>query len=149
MKNRGVSLIEVIIYISLVIITFFLSFNTFFKLLEKQKLRKDIFEIVSTFRKYQKKSEINGIYIPIFIDLENNEIFFDKKTIKLSEEFKYLSKNKDENISFERYFTNKGNLNKGFSILIYNKKNRLMAEISFDNSNSLEYPIINVKGIKL
>ncbi|WP_064612468.1 hypothetical protein [Streptobacillus moniliformis] len=85
----------------------------------------------------------------IYFDLEKKEIFFDENSFKLSDEFTYLSKNKVEKDNFERYFTENGNLNRGFNLLILNKSGNLLAEISVDNSNSISYPIITVKGIKI
>ncbi|WP_156300029.1 pilus assembly FimT family protein [Streptobacillus canis] len=149
MKNRGITLIEVVIYISLILITFFLSSRSYLRFLEKEKLKKEVIEITSVFRKYQKRSEILEEYIPIYFDLENREILFGKSRINLSKDFKYLSKNKSESDNFERYFTKKGNLNKGFTLIILDKSGKLLAEISFDNSNSLSYPVINVKGVSI
>ncbi|CAM3113568.1 pilus assembly FimT family protein [Streptobacillus ratti] len=149
MKNRGITLIEVIVYISLILVTFFISSKSYRFILEKERLKKEVVEITSSFRKNQKKSEIYGEYIPIYFDLEKKEIFFGKNNLKLSDEFIYLSKNKSDIANFERYFTENGNLNRGFNLLILNKSGNLLAEISFDSSNSISYPVITVKGIKL
>ncbi len=149
MKNRGITLIEVIVYISLILITFFISSKSYHVILEKQRVKKEIVEITSLFRKKQKESEIYGKYMSIYFDLEKKEIFFDENSFKLSDEFTYLSRNKVEKDNFERYFTENGNLNRGFNLLILNKSGNLLAEISVDNSNSISYPIITVKGIKI
>ncbi|WP_073507912.1 pilus assembly FimT family protein [Streptobacillus notomytis] len=149
MKNRGITLIEVIIYISLILFTFFISSKSYRAILEKQKLKKEIIEITSLFRKNQKISEIYGKHISMYFDLENKEIYFGKTSLKLSDEFTYLSKNKYKNNNFERYFTEYGNLNKGFNLIILNKSGNIIAELSFDSSNSISYPVITVKGINL
>ncbi|WP_064612467.1 pilus assembly FimT family protein [Streptobacillus moniliformis] len=55
MKNRGITLIEVIVYISLILITFFISSKSYHVILEKQRVKKEIVEITSLFRKKTKR----------------------------------------------------------------------------------------------
>lgn len=142
--KKGFSLIELIVAMIIFLILFSFSYTIYSKYLNKVILDKMTVELVINFKKYQKFSYINKKRIKIRVDLESRKIIIDNNLINLSNRFNYSSNNKVDKLIFYREFTEKGNINKGFSINIYKDK-KLIRSIVFNTINALSYPKIEVR----
>lgn len=148
MKKRGVSFVELVIYLHIVLIINFFAYSSYIKYVDKNKLEKEIVLITTVFKKYQKYSKINEKEVNIYFDLEKKNIFFDENRVNLNQKYNYKSKNKLDDLKFKRRLNKNGNLSKGFTILIYDSKFNKLAEISFNSVNAMSYPIVSVRKEK-
>lgn len=143
-KNRGFTLIELVFFMFLVSFTIIGIYFTYSNYIEKTNLDRNIMQVISLFKKYEKDSYLNNKINYIYFDLENRIIFFEKDTVFLNSSYFYTSKNISDKSKFSRYFTEKGNINKGFTIVI-KKREKIIREVSFDSINGIYTPIIRVR----
>lgn len=143
--KRGFTLIELIVVVVFMLSTtfLFLSFNNdFFK---KKILNNTILILNSNIRKANllSKDKHNVIvkldFIEKSIDVNNDKIFLNK-------EFEYITKSTNEK-NRKKYMLSfkNGILNKSFSIIIFDKKGKVLKEISYLNTSYTRGLIIHVK----
>ena len=138
--NKGFTLIEVLVYMSIVAILFtIISVN-----MQNQKMKQD-FAVekrnISMFvRKIQQYAQQNRKEYILDFQISKKTVFFmeevngkkdiiDKMTI--SGNISYMTNNTDRNADFIRRTTNEGNFERGFSIYLLNKKgNKIYYRIS-------------------
>ena len=156
--NRGFTLIEVLVYMSVVAILFtIVSVN-----MQNQKMKQD-FAVekrnISMFvRKIQQYAQQNRKEYILDFQISKKTVFFmeevngkkdiiDKMTI--SGNISYMTNNTDRNADFIRRTTNEGNFERGFSIYLLNKKgNKIYYRISTNTINAAKYPIISIYRAK-
>lgn len=143
--KRGFTLIELIVVVVFMLSTtfLFLSFNNdFFK---KKILNNTILILNSNIRKANllSKDKHNVIvkldFIEKSIDVNNDKIFLNK-------DFEYITKSTNEK-NRKKYMLSfkNGILNKSFSIIIFDKKGKVLKEISYLNTSYTRGLIIHVK----
>lgn len=143
--KRGFTLIELIVVVVFMLSTTFLFLrfnNDFFK---KKILNNTILILNSNIRKANllSKDKHNVIvkldFIEKSIDVNNDKIFLNK-------EFEYITKSTNEK-NRKKYMLSfkNGILNKSFSIIIFDKKGKVLKEISYLNTSYTRGLIIHVK----
>ena len=140
MKNRGNTLIELLIFISFIMATTILVNTKYVSLLEKKKLEKQNLLLISTFKVKFIECKNQSIYF----NFNDKYIKFDDEKLLLDDIYEYESKNKEDKKEFKREITKNCNLDKPFTIVTLNNKGKL-SEISFNSINALEKPIIEVR----
>ncbi len=140
MKNRGNTLIELLIFISFIMATTILVNTKYVSLLEKKKLEKQNLLLISTFKVKFIECKNQSIYF----NFNDKYIKFDDEKLLLDDIYEYESKNKEDKKEFKREITKNCNLDKPFTIVIFNNKVKL-SEMSFNSINALEKPIIEVR----
>ena len=156
--NKGFTLIEVLVYMSIVAILFtIISVN-----MQNQKMKQD-FAVekrnISMFvRKIQQYAQQNRKEYILDFQISKKTVFFmeevngkkdiiDKMTI--SGNISYMTNNTDKNADFIRRTTNEGNFERGFSIYLLNKKgDKIYYRISTNTINAAKYPIISIYRAK-
>ena len=157
-RNKGFTLIEVLVYMSVVAILFtIISVN-----MQNQKMKQD-FAVekrnISMFvRKIQQYAQQNRKEYILDFQISKKTVFFmeevngkkdiiDKMTI--SGNISYMTNNTDKNADFIRRTTNEGNFERGFSIYLLNKKgDKIYYRISTNTINAAKYPIISIYRAK-
>lgn len=140
MKNRGNTLIELLIFISFIMATTILVNTKYVSLLEKKKLEKQNLLLISTFKVKFIECKNQSIYF----NFNDKYIKFDDEKLLLDDIYEYESKNKEDKKEFKREITENCNLDKPFTIVTLNNKGKL-SEMSFNSINALEKPIIEVR----
>ena len=140
MKNRGNTLIELLIFISFIMATTILVNTKYVSLLEKKKLEKQTLLLISTFKVKFIEFKNQSIYF----NFNDKYIKFDDEKLLLDDIYEYESKNKEDKKEFKREITKNCNLDKPFTIVTLNNKGKL-SEMSFNSINALEKPIIEVR----
>ena len=140
MKNRGNTLIELLIFISFIMVTTILVNTKYVSLLEKKKLEKQNLLLISTFKVKFIECKNQSIYF----NFNDKYIKFDDEKLLLDDIYEYESKNKEDKKEFKREITKNCNLDKPFTIVTLNNKGKL-SEMSFNSINALEKPIIEVR----
>lgn len=140
MKNRGNTLIELLIFISFIMATTILVNTKYVSLLEKKKLEKQNLLLISTFKVKFIECKNQSIYF----NFNDKYIKFDDEKLLLDDIYEYESKNKEDKKEFKREITKNCNLDKPFTIVTLNNKGKL-SEMSFNSINALEKPIIEVR----
>ena len=140
MKNRGNTLIELLIFISFIMATTILVNTKYVSLLEKKKLEKQNLLLISTFKVKFIECKNQSIYF----NFNDKYIKFDDEKLLLDDIYEYESKNKEDKKEFKREITKNCNLDKPFTIVTFNNKGKL-SEMSFNSINALEKPIIEVR----
>ena len=156
--NKGFTLIEVLVYMSVVAVLFtIISVN-----MQNQKMKQD-FAVekrnISMFvRKIQQYAQQNRKEYILDFQISKKTVFFmeevngkkdiiDKMTI--SGNISYMTNNTNRNADFIRRTTNEGNFERGFSIYLLNKKgNKIYYRISTNTINAAKYPIISIYRAK-
>ena len=156
--NKGFTLIEVLVYMSVVAILFtIVSVN-----MQNQKMKQD-FAVekrnISMFvRKIQQYAQQNRKEYILDFQISKKTVFFmeevngkkdiiDKMTI--SGNISYMTNNTDRNADFIRRTTNEGNFERGFSIYLLDKKGeKIYYRISTNTINAAKYPIISIYRAK-
>ena len=156
--NRGFTLIEVLVYMSVVAVLFTIVSIS----MQNQKMKQD-FAVekrnISMFvRKIQQYAQQNRKEYILDFQISKKTVFFmeevngkkdiiDKMTI--SGNISYMTNNTDRNADFIRRTTNEGNFERGFSIYLLNKKgNKIYYRISTNTINAAKYPIISIYRAK-
>ncbi|CAM3461073.1 hypothetical protein PSHO110982_03925 [Pseudostreptobacillus hongkongensis] len=140
MKNRGNTLIELLIFISFIMATTILVNTKYVSLLERKKLEKQNLLLISTFKVKFIECKNQSIYF----NFNDKYIKFDDEKLLLADIYEYESKNKEDKKEFKREITKNCNLDKPFTIVTLNNKGKL-SEMSFNSINALEKPIIEVR----
>lgn len=156
-KNRGFTLVEVMVYISIFTMIFYISMAGIKSHKEKEIFRIEKIKISQFIRKIQQYSQYEKkVYILDFKISENKMYFINgnkKREIleerELSKEISYMTNNKEKNLDFVRETTEEGNFQRGFSVYLLNKKgNKIYYRISTNTINSAKYPIISIYRAK-
>ena len=154
-KKRGFTLVEVLVYISIFMLLFFVVTNNFEKRKEQQQFTIQKRNISQFIRKIQQYSQYNKKEYELHFKISENMIYFiDKNEIidklQISKDISYMTNNKEKNIDFIRKTTNECNFEKGFTIYLLNKKgDKIYYRISTNTINAAKYPIISIyKGKK-
>lgn len=154
-KIRGFTLIECIIYISIVLILFSFTIGNINKNREKQIFLNEKRNISQFIRKVQQYSQYNKKEYIIDFQISEYKVHFSEEnkeiidTLLISNNISYMTNNKNKNENFQRKTTNEGNFEKGFSIFLLNKKgDKIFYKISTNTINSLKYPIISIYKAK-
>ncbi|WP_156285970.1 hypothetical protein [Oceanivirga salmonicida] len=129
--NKGFNFIELVIVMFLITFSIFISYVTYYNIVNRIQSYKVKIEIISI---------INSKYKEINFNLENKKIFAGGKMIKLNDRFNYESKNISN--TFTRTFNENGNLDKGFTILIKDKNNKILQTIIYNTNSGLDIPIL-------
>ena len=140
MKNRGNTLIELLIFISFIMATTILVNTKDVSLLERKKLEKQNLLLISTFKVKFIECKNQSIYF----NFNDKYIKFDDEKLLLADIYEYESKKKEDKKEFKREITKNCNLDKPFTIVTLNNKGKL-SEMSFNSINALEKPIIEVR----
>ena len=153
-KSSGFTLVEVLLYISIVAILFLAISNNLQKQKQLQEFAIQKRNISSFIRKIQQYAQYNKkIYTLDFKISEKTAYFLDnvkgKKEIidklKISDNLSYMTNNSNKNADFLRNTTNEGNFEKGFSIYLLDKKGeKIYYRISTNTINAAKYPIISI-----
>ncbi|WP_314011172.1 hypothetical protein [Pseudostreptobacillus hongkongensis] len=133
-------MIELLIFISFIMATTILVNTKYVSLLEKKKLEKQNLLLISTFKVKFIECKNQSIYF----NFNDKYIKFDDEKLLLDDIYEYESKNKEDKKEFKREITKNCNLDKPFTIVIFNNKVKL-SEMSFNSINALEKPIIEVR----
>ena len=132
-KNGGFTLVEVLVYISIITILFTIVFNILQNQRQKQEFTIQKRNISQFIRKIQQYAQYNKKeYILDFRISENIAYFVDKENgkediigkLEISKNISYMTNNNDKNADFKRKTTNEGNFEKGFSIYLLDKKGK-------------------------
>ena len=157
-KSSGFTLVEVLLYISIVAILFLAISNNLQKQKQLQEFAIQKRNISSFIRKIQQYAQYNKkIYTLDFKISEKTAYFLDnvkgKKEIidklKISDNLSYMTNNSNKNADFLRNTTNEGNFEKGFSIYLLDRKGeKIYYRISTNTINAAKYPIISIYRAK-
>ena len=78
----------------------------------------------------------------IVFNLDNNKIEYIGNTLKLDDRFIYETNNVEHN--FTRKITKKGNLDRGFTIIIKDKKSKKIYDrLSYNTTNGLNIAVLS------
>ena len=158
-KNNGFTLVEVLIYMTILTILFTAVINGLDRRREQQDFAIQKRNISQFIRKIQQYSQYNRKkYILDFRISENTVYFIDDENGKeiiidrmpISRNISYMTNNKDKNKDFTRNTTVEGNFEKGFSIYLLNRKGKkIYYRISTNTINAAKYPIISIYRAKV
>lgn len=94
---------------------------------------------------HKKKSLVDDKEYNIRFNLDNSQIDYINNTLKLDDVFLYECKNSSNN--FTRTMTKKNNLDKGFTIIIKDKKSKKIYDtITYNTTNGLNLAVLNHEG---
>ncbi|QUB95598.1 type II secretion system protein [Leptotrichia sp. oral taxon 218] len=157
-KSNGFTLVEVLLYISIIAILFLAISNNLQKQKQLQEFAIQKRNISGFVRKIQQYAQYNKkVYTLDFKISEKMAYFLDnvkgKKEIidklKISDNLSYMTNNSNKNADFLRNTTNEGNFEKGFSIYLLDKKGeKIYYRISTNTINAAKYPIISIYRAK-
>ena len=141
MKNKGFSLIEVVIVISISLISIYSLSGVYKNMLIKKETEKEIIKIVSLLRRAQMDSSEKLIF-----DFKNKKILWGNEEFRLNGNYEYIFNSTIDKNYLEIEFNENHNSNKSFSIFILKDKN-IVKRISFDSINAAKYPIIKIYDV--
>lgn len=102
-------------------------------------------KIINAVNYTQKKSLVDDKEYNIRFNLDNSQIDYINNTLKLDDVFLYECKNSSNN--FTRTMTKKNNLDKGFTIIIKDKKSKKIYDtITYNTTNGLNLAVLNHEG---
>ena len=145
-KVKGFTLIEVLVYMSVVAVLFTIVSIS----MQNQKMKQD-FAVekrnISMFvRKIQQYAQQNRKEYILDFQISKKTVFFMEE---VNGNISYMTNNTDRNADFIRRTTNEGNFERGFSIYLLNKKgNKIYYRISTNTINAAKYPIISIYRAK-
>lgn len=158
MKKRGFTLVEVLVYISILVILFSIVTGSIKNKKQQQDFAIQKRNISQFIRKIQKYSQENKKeYILDFRISENKVYFIDENSgekeiidkMEISPNLSYMTNNSEKNKDFIRKTTLDGNFEKGFSIFLLNKEgNKIFYRISTNTITAIKYPIISIYKAK-
>ncbi len=135
MKNKGYNLIELTVVMFLISITMYLSVGVYNNIVNRYQSYRMKVMIISLINKNNRN---------IRFELDNKRIILENEIIHLDKKFNYESKNISNN--FNRTFNDDGNLNKGFTIIIKDKNNKILQKITYSTLSGLSMPILNTEN---
>ena len=133
MKNKGFSLIELVVVVSITLVSIHGISQIYSNILIKKEVEKETIKIISLLRRSQIESSEKKI-------LAGNEV------IELNKNYEYMFNSNNDKKYLEIEFNENHNASKAFSIFI-SKKNKVLKRISFDTINAAKYPIIRVYDV--
>ena len=141
MKNKGFSLIEVVIVISISLISIYSLSGVYKNMLIKKETEKEIIKIVSLLRRAQMESSEKLIF-----DFKNKKILWRNEEFRLNGNYEYIFNSTIDKNYLEIEFNENHNSNKAFSIFV-SKDKKVIKRISFDSINAAKYPIIKIYDV--
>ena len=151
MYKRGYTLIEVILFLGLVTMTFYFVSGSLEQRKTSEALNTAKSDITIFIRKIQKYGFYNKKEYLLEFQFSNNKLVFKDsdnqiiEEIKLSDNIKYISNNADKKADFTRKTTKDGNFDKGFSVFLLDKKQtKVYYKIGISTVNSMKYPVISI-----
>lgn len=158
MKNNGFTLVEVLVYMSILAILFAIVFNVLQNQKQKQEFTIQKRNISQFIRKIQQYAQYNKKEYVLDFKISGNTAYFlneeNGKTetigkLEISGNISYMTNNTNKNADFKRRTTNEGNFEKGFSIYLLDKKGKkIYYRISTNTINAAKYPIISIYRAK-
>ena len=155
MYKRGYTLIEVILFLGLVTMTFYFVSGSLEKRKTSEALNTAKSDITIFIRKIQKYGFYNKKEYVLEFQFSNNKLIFKDNENEIIEEIKlpaniaYISNNIDKKADFTRKTTKYGNFDKGFSIFLLDKKQtKVYYKIAVSTVNSMKYPVISIYKAK-
>ena len=157
-NNNGFTLIEVLLYISIMAILFMVVSVNLQKQRQNQEFAIQKRNISQFIRKIQQYAQHNRKeYVLDFKISEKTAYFLDEKNgkkdiidkMEISQNLSYMTNNSNKNADFRRRTTNEGNFEKGFSVYLLDKKGeKIYYRISTNTINAAKYPIISIYRAK-
>ncbi len=157
-KNRGITLIEVIIYMSISAMLFTVVSLSVQRTRQKHEFALQKRNISLFIRKIQQYAQHNKKEYILDFQISSGKAYFVDETsggrdiideISISRNISYMTNNKDRNADFKRHTTEEGNFEKGFSIYLLDKKGeKIYYRISTNTINAAKYPIISIYRAK-
>ena len=154
-ENGGFTLVEVLLYTSIVVILFSIVSISLQKQKEKQEFAIQKRNISQFVRKIQQYSQHNKKEYILDFQISKKTVFFRENTkniidkMIISDQISYTTNNTKKNDDFVRSTTNEGNFERGFSIYLLNKKgDKIYYRISTNTINAAKYPIISIYRAK-
>ena len=141
MKNKGFSLIEVVIVISISLISIYSLSGVYKNMLIKKETEKEIIKIITVLRRAQMESCEKLIF-----DFKDKKIILGDEEFILNANYEYIFNSTIDKNYLEIEFNENHNSNKSFSIFILKDKN-IVKRISFDSINVAKYPIIKIYDV--
>ena len=153
--NDGFTLVEVLLYTSIVVILFSIVSISLQKQKEKQEFAIQKRNISQFVRKIQQYSQHNKKEYILDFQISKKTVFFRDNTkdiidkMVISDQISYMTNNTKKNDDFVRSTTNEGNFESGFSIYLLNKKgDKIFYRISTNTINAAKFPIISIYKAK-
>lgn len=157
-NNNGFTLIEVLLYISIMAVLFTVVSVNLQKQRQNQEFAIQKRNISQFIRKIQQYAQHNRKeYVLDFKISEKRAYFLDEKNgkkdivdkMEISQNLSYMTNNSNKNADFRRRTTNEGNFEKGFSVYLLDKKGeKIYYRISTNTINAAKYPIISIYRAK-
>ena len=153
--NDGFTLVEVLLYTSIVVILFSIVSISLQKQKEKQEFAIQKRNISQFVRKIQQYSQHNKKEYILDFQISKKTVFFRENTkniidkMIISDQISYMTNNTKKNDDFVRSTTSEGNFEMGFSIYLLNKKgDKIFYRISTNTINAAKFPIISIYKAK-
>ena len=157
-KVKGFTLIEVLVYMSVVAVLFTIVSISVQNHKMKQNFAVEKRNISMFIRKIQQHAQQNRKEYVLDFQISKNTAFFMEETagkkdiidkMAISGDISYMTNNTDKNADFVRRTTDEGNFERGFSVYLLNKKgDRIYYRISTNTINAAKYPIISIYRAK-
>lgn len=141
MKNKGFSLIELVVVVSITLVSIHGISQIYSNILIKKEVEKETIKIISLLRRSQIESREKLIF-----NFNEKKILVGNEVIELNKNYEYMFNSNNDKKYLEIGFNEKHNASKAFSIFI-SKKNKVLKRISFDTINAAKYPIIRVYDV--
>lgn len=141
MKNKGFSLIELVVVVSITLVSIHGISQIYSNILIKKEVEKETIKIISLLRRSQIESREKLIF-----NFNEKKILVGNEVIELNKNYEYMFNSNNDKKYLEIRFNEKHNASKAFSIFI-SKKNKVLKRISFDTINAAKYPIIRVYDV--
>ncbi len=141
MKNKGFSLIELVVVVSITLVSIHGISQIYSNILIKKEVEKETIKIISLLRRSQIESREKLIF-----NFNEKKILAGNEVIELNKNYEYMFNSNNDKKYLEIEFNENHNASKAFSIFI-SKKNKVLKRISFDTINAAKYPIIRVYDV--
>jgi prepilin-type cleavage/methylation N-terminal domain protein len=141
LKNKGFSLIELVVVVSITLVSIHGISQIYSNILIKKEVEKETIKIISLLRRSQIESREKLIF-----NFNEKKILAGNEVIELNKNYEYMFNSNNDKKYLEIGFNENHNASKAFSIFI-SKKNKVLKRISFDTINAAKYPIIRVYDV--
>jgi prepilin-type cleavage/methylation N-terminal domain protein len=141
LKNKGFSLIELVVVVSITLVSIHGISQIYSNILIKKEVEKETIKIISLLRRSQIESREKLIF-----NFNEKKILAGNEVIELNKNYEYMFNSNNDKKYLEIEFNENHNASKAFSIFI-SKKNKVLKRISFDTINAAKYPIIRVYDV--
>lgn len=139
-KNNGFTLTEMALVMFMFVITSYFLIIGYTQQINRQKSYNVRNKIISMMNYVQKKSYVDDKLYSINFNLDKKQIEYIDKVLKLDDAFLYECMGSNNN--FVRTFTDKGNLNKGFTIVIKDKNKVMYDKVVYNTTNGLNLSVL-------